>query len=294
VYVCADDNGDIKHVPVDLMRRLVLERPGFIRNLTPAGLETPYTRFPAECDGGLPGTVLCRGIHEGVELFRVIGKRGGKWYLDDVDAEALTIRVRSGVISDTSMRVSARGRRVVCEVPDNPGAFLSSDSPVLGVQTDVTLLYVTDAVDEYSHRLRYAGMEFSGGEVEKFLPGLNDRSLLLREAYRSAFGRDDDALLLQHIPGKIFVVLPYTYAEKLLVSGKRPVRISRVIVSALAFRGGAVFGESRVVLSGVLGSGEVRGSGGSLDSAVRELADELKQTFKMHVQLRSKHRARQA
>jgi hypothetical protein len=146
-----------------------------------------------------------------------------------------------------------------------------------------------NASDENGHRLKYAGVEFSGAdnEVERLLPVLTKLSLLLREVYHRTFGRADDALMLQHIPGRVFAILPYSYVERLLASGKRQVQISRVIVSTLAYRNNAIFGEARVVLSSVLGSGEVRGSSGHLDAEVRALAEELRQAFKLCIRLHS-------
>lgn len=291
LYSCVDDTGDLREVSLQEMKYILTRFPGYVRNLVIPQVSPPYAVFPTVHNGDLVGTVLCRGVRGTEQYFRVCGMRTGEWYLDDIDEEEAVVRVKRGLI----VNASVRGKKIICKVPlrqDVMDTAVKDSKAVVSVgkRVDVALLYITEASNEYGKQLRYAGMEFTGSveAIEGCIQGFTAQSLMFRQEYLTVFGRADESLALQTIPGRFFVVLPYGIAEKYLLSGKRSVKISRVIVSVLAYRGGSVFDESRVVLSGILGCGEVRGSGGYLDEAVKQLAVEVQKTFKSHVYLRSK------
>jgi hypothetical protein len=166
-----------------------------------------------------------------------------------------------------------------------------AEPKIMSEKFKTTLHYVTEASDEKGNVLRYAGLEFTGAVpiIESMLAGLREQSVLFREAYFNDFGRKDEELALQTIPGKLYVVLPYSVAQSLLWSAKRPIKISRVVVSTVAFRRVRVFDEAKAVISGVMGYGEIRGSVGSpCEKALRVLLDEVQADFKIYTQTRAK------
>ena len=294
-YICATDAGAILEYPVEGKRgmaSLLKWHPEMVRNLTLRDLNPPYARFPTELNGAVAGTIVCTGVKGTDKMFRVVYKSDGVWCTEDFSEEETVSRIKKGLIA----KAEVRGGKVISKAPINQALFATSDAvaepkQLMNEKFKTSLLYVTEASDEKGNTLRYAGLEFTGSVpiIESMLTGFREQSVLFREAYFKAFGRKDEELALQTIPGKLFVVLPYQVAESLLLSGKRPVKITRVMVSAVAFRSGTIFDEAKVVISGVMGFGEIRGSVGSpSDKALRVLLDEVQEVFKQYTHVRAK------
>ena len=293
-YICATDTGTILEYPVEGKRgmaSLLKWHPEMVRNLTLRDLNPPYACFPMEYNGSVAGTILCTGVTDTGKVFRVVSKSDGVWCTEDLSEEETVSRIKKGLIA----KAEVRGNKVICKAPVNQALFATSDDvaepKIMSEKFKTTLHYVTEASDEKGNVLRYAGLEFTGAVpiIESMLAGLREQSVLFREAYFKAFGRKDEELALQTIPGKLYVVLPYSVAQSLLWSAKRPIKISRVVVSTVAFRSDRVFDEAKAVISGVMGYGEIRGSVGSpCEKALRVLLDEVQADFKRYTQMRAK------
>lgn len=293
-YVCATDSGSILEYPVEGpkgMASLLKWHPEMVRNLTLAQLTPPYAPFPTELDGKVAGTIVCTGVKDSEKIFRVVFKRDGVWCADDIDEEEAAFRIKKGLIA----KAEIQGGKVLCKAPVRQDLMDSSSvqtkpKQLMGKKFDTTLWFVTEASDEKGNKLRYAGLEFTSTPeaIEQMAVVFREQSVLFRDDYFAKFGRKDDELGLQTVPGKLYVVLPYQVAETILSGGKRAVKISRVQVSAVAFRGGSVFDESRVVVSGLMGPGEIRGNAGGCDLALRALIDDVLVAFKNHAYARAR------
>jgi len=294
-YVCATDTGTILEYPVEGakgMAALLKWHPEMVRNLTVQQLKPPYAPFPTERNGMVAGTIVCQGTRDSERIFRVVYKCDGVWCTNDFDEEETVSRIKKGLIA----KAEVHGKKVTCKAPVRQDLIEASNAvakpkQLMGKKFDTILWYVTEASDENGHTMRYAGLEFTGSPetIEPMVAGFKEQSILFRDAYYKAFGRKDDALAMQTVPGKLFVVLPYQVAETLLAGGKRAIKLTRVNVSAVAFRGGSVFDEAKVVISGVMGCGEIRGSNGLCDATLRNLIADVQKAIKQHTYARAKN-----
>lgn len=293
-YICATDKGTILEYPIEGktgMASLMKWHPEMVRNLTLQQLQPPYAPFPTELNGMVAGTIVCTGMQETERIFRVVYKCDGVWCTKDFDEEETVSRIKKGLIA----KAAVHGNKVNCKAPIrqdliDASSVLAKPKQLMGKKFDTTLWYVTEASDEHGHTLRYAGLEFTGSPetIEPMVAAFKEQSVLFREAYYEAFGRKDEELALQSIPGKLYVVLPYKVAEAILSGGKRAVKLTRVSVSVVAFRGSSVFDEARAVVSGLMGHGEIHGGNGACDAPVRNLIVEVQKLFKQHTYARAK------
>jgi len=299
-YICATDTGAILEYPVEGprgMASLLKWHPEKVRNLRAYQLMPPYAPFPTELNGNVAGTIVCVGMRGSERVFRVVYKSDGVWCAKDFSEEETVSRIKKGLIT----KAEVHGNKVTCKAPIKQEVFdfkEDSEKPKTkpktrrrGKKFDTTLWYVTEASDENGNVLRYAGLEFIGTPelIEPMVEGFKEQSMLLRETYFKTFGRKDDDLAMQTVPGKLFVVLPYTVVEQLLLGGKREINLSRVLVSAVAFRGGSIFDEAKVAVSGGMGCGEIRGCNGASDKDLRKLLEEVQQDILKYIYTRSKN-----
>lgn len=293
-YICATDTGTILEYPVEGKRgmaSLLKWHPEMVRNLTLRELSPPYARFPMERNGSVAGTIICTGVTDTGKIFRVVSKSDGVWCTEDLGEEETVSRIKRGLIA----KAEVKGNKVICKAPVNQAlsAVSSGDTAeqkLMGDKFKTTIHYVTEASDEKGNVMRYAGIEFIGAEalIENMLTGLREQSVLFREAYFKAFGRRDEELAIQTIPGKLFIVLPYEVVQSLLLSAKRPVKIQRVGLSAVAFRSGRVFDEAKTTITGMLGHGEIRGVGSPCEKSLRSLVEDVQADIKTYSQARAK------
>lgn len=293
-YICATDTGTILEYPVDGpkgMAALLKWHPEMVRNLTVQQLQPPYAPFPMELNGSVAGTIVCQGVKDSVRIFRVVYKCDGAWCTKDFDEEETVSRIKKGLIA----KATVHGQKVVCKAPVRQDLIEASPvvtkpKQLMGKKFETILWYVAEASDEHGNKMRYAGIEFTGAPdiIESMIVGFKEQSILFREAYYNTFGRRDEELAMQTIPGKLFVVLPYNVVEPLITGGKRTIKLSHVLVSAVAFRQGHAFDEAKVVVSGVMGHGEIRGGQGVCEAAVRALIADVQGAFKQYTYARAR------